>query len=315
MDRAEVFLVWLTNQGGGTYERLIRTVSSYFAEELGSGISFGARRIVAQLQHLGYLKVDWASGDWQLRPVSVHLLPGGVALAALRGGRQASTIRKLESAGLVPNHIHAAAEAEFSSYLPQTVLLEFDGITEAQDACSSIGISFEPHYVERLAANLPHIGHSGSAVAGPATTGAPLQRFDPLTYRYSDIGYAQTDGLYRQQGFGLTRYWMRIDDLWYQTNRAEGQWLACGTSHAQLLDWEYLDDQKIGQLKVPSSLVFPFAHVEVLSACSGILPQRIPGQKLLFHNVPKTIYSALRNSLAPHLSPTTSTVYGRQIAL
>jgi hypothetical protein len=311
MDRAEVFLVWLTSQGGGTYERLVRTVSSYFAEQLGSGISFGARRIVAQLQHLGYLKVDWASGNWQLRPLTVHLLPGGVALAALRGGRQASTIRKFESAGLVPNRICATADGEISSYLPQTVLLEFDGISEAQDACSSIGIPFESHYVERLAANLPQIGHSDSAVGGPSTTGAPLQRFNPLTYRYSDIGYAQTDGLYRQQGFGLTRYWTRVGDLWYQTNRAEGQWLACATSHSKLLDWEYLDDQQIGQLSVPSSLVFPFAHAEVLSACSGILPQRISNQRLLFHNVPDTVYSALSASLTPRIRTVTPTAYGR----
>lgn len=311
MDRAEIFLVWLTSQGGGTYERLVRTVSSYFAEQLGSGISFGARRVVAQLQHLGYLKVDWASGNWQLRPLTVHLLPGGVALAALRGGREASTIHRLESVGLVPKPIDATTDDEFSTYLPQTVLLEFDGITEAQDACSTLGIPFESHYVKQLAANLSQIGYSDSAVPGPATTGAPLQRFNPLTYRYSDIGYAQTDGLYRQQGFGLTRYWARVDDQWYQTNRAEGQWLACTTSHSQLLEWEYLGDQQIGQIKVPSSLVFPFAHAEVLSACSGVLPQRISGQRLLFHNVPGTVYSALLASLKPRIRTVTPTAYGR----
>ncbi|KIS28689.1 hypothetical protein TV39_04750 [Arthrobacter sp. SPG23] len=311
MDRAEIFLIWLTSQGMGTYERLIRTVSSHFAEELGAGISYGARRIVAQLQHLGYLKVDWASGHWQMRPSSVHLLPGGVALATLRGGRQASTLHQLESVGLFPKLISATGDGEFASCLPHTVLLEFDGIPEARDACSSIGIRFESTYVERLAANLSQIGYSDIPVGGPATTGAPLQKFNPVTYRYSDVGEAKGDGLYRQQGFGLTRYWGRVDESWYQTNRAEGQWLACAGSHPELLEWDYLKEQKIGQLKVPAQLVFPFDHVEVLSACSGVLPQRISGQRHLFHNVPEAVYSALRTSLLPSIRTAASIAYGR----
>lgn len=311
MDRAEIFLIWLTSQRMGTYERLIRTVSSYFAEELGTGISYGARRVVAQLQHLGYLKVDWATGRWQMRPPSVHLLPGGVALATLRGGRQASTLDHLESVGLFPKLISATGDGDFSAYLPRTVLLEFDGFPDARDACLNIGLRFESTYVERLAANLSQIGYSGSPVGGPAATGAPLQKFNPATYRYSDVGEAKADGLYRQQGFGLTRYWGRVDHRWYQTSRAEGQWLACAGSPSDLLEWEYFKEQKIGQLKAPAQLVFPFDHVEVISACSGVLPQRISLQRYLFHNVPESVYTALRTSLVPNLRTAVSIAYGR----
>lgn len=311
MDRAEIFLVWLTSQREGTYERLVRTISSFFAEQLGKGISLGARRVVAELQYLGYLRVDWSSGHWQMCLPSVHLLPGGVALATLRGGRRADTLEQLESAGLFPKRISPTGNGESAGYLPQTVLIEFDGIAEARAACLSVGLRFDSRLVERLALSLPPIAYRDSAAAGPAVQGAPLQKFDPSTYRYSDIRYAQTDGLYRQQGFGLTRYWARIDNQWYQTSRAEGQWLACSKSQSKVLIWEYLNGQQTGQLRVPSPLVFPPAHVELLSACSGVLPDRLSGQWHLFHNIPGIVYSSIRSSIVPHIQPAASTSYGR----
>lgn len=311
MDRTELFLVWLTSQRAGTYERLVRTISSFFAEQLGKETSMGARRILADLQYLGYLRVDWSNGHWQMCPPRVHLLPGGVALATLRGGRQADTLEQLELAGLFPKLISPTGNGESADYLPQTVLLEFDGIAEVRAACSSIGLGFDSRLIERLTLGLPPITYPNSAAAGPAVQGAPLQKFDPSTYLYSDIRYAQTDGLYRQQGFGLTRYWARIDNQWYQTNRAEGQWLACSKGQSKVLIWEYVKGQQTGQLRVPSPLVFPPAHDELLSACSGVLPCRLSGQWQVYHNIPENVYSAIHFSIVSHIPPAASTSYGR----
>lgn len=313
VDRAEIFLIWLTNQSRGTYVQLLRTISSYFAEELGTNSSWGARRVVVQLQHLGFLKVDWSSGNWVMRPPRVYLLPGGMALAALRGGRQAAMLQDLESAGLFPKSLSALGSTEEPGYLPQTILLEFDEIDEAQAACEALRLPFETRYVERLASSLLPIGYSTLA-AGPTSTGAPLQKYDPSTYQYTDVGFAQIDGLYRQQGFGLTRYWARVDNRWYQTTRAEGQWLATSQSQQQLLKWDFVYGvygSRIGTLTVPSALVFPFDHVEVLASCSGVLPVRISGQRLLFNNIPESVYAAICNSLSPRLQAATSNTSGR----
>lgn len=296
MGRAETFLFWLTAQCRGSYGLLIRTISSYFGEQLGPDVPSGARRAVQQLQHLGYISVDWSTSQWEIKKPRMHLLPGGMALALLRGGRSATTLGDLEDKGLFPKGISASGTEDGPEHLPQTILVEFDDFDEIASSCNLLGISFELSYIERLASSLPRIGNFLTA-AGPSDLGAPVQKFDPASYQYRDVSYVRGDGLYRQQGLGRTRYWIRMNDIWYHTNRPEGQWFVAAGAVPGLLAWASESDSAAGRLQVPSALIFPAQHVELLSACSGVLPENATGRKSIFQNIPRTAFEAIRSSL------------------
>lgn len=308
MDRAETFLFWLTAQCRGSYGLLIRTISSYFEEQLGRDVPSGARRAVKQLQHLGYISVDWSTGRWQIKNQRMHLLPGGMALAALRGGRSATTLGELVDAGLFPKGISASGGSVGKDHLPQTILVEFDDLDVLASSCKLLGIPFELAYVERLASKLSRIGNFPTA-AGPSHMGAPVQKYDPISYQYRDVSLIRGDGLYRQQGLGLARYWIRTQEIWYHTSRPEGQWFVSAGAQPRLLVWESERNSLTGQLKVPSALTFPTQHAELLAACSGVLPENTEGRNLLFQNIPRTAYEAICYSLT---SDSLETSFSRQ---
>ncbi len=308
MDRADTFLFWLTAQCGGSYGPLIRTISSYFGEQLGPDVSSSARRAVKQLQHLGYISVDWSTGRWQIKKPRMHLLPGGMALAALRGGRSATTLSELADAGLFPKGICAGGASTGTGYLPQTILVEFDDLDELASSCRLLGIPFELAYVEQLASKLSRIGNFPTA-AGPSHAGAPVQKYDPNSYTYRDVSLIRGDGLYRQQGLGLARYWIRIQEIWYHTSRPEGQWFVSAEAQHRLLAWVSGTNSPTGQLQVPSALIFPTQHAELLSACSGVLPENTAERNLLFQNIPRTAFEAICYSLT---SNSLETSFSRQ---
>jgi hypothetical protein len=249
--------------------------------------------------------MDWSTGRWVIKKPTMHLLPGGMALAALRGGRRATTLRELEDAGLFPKGISASGAEVGADHLPQTILVEFNNLEEIASGCKLLGIPFELSYVERLASSLSRIGNF-SVAAGPADLGAPVQKYDPISYQYRDVSLVRGDGLYRQQGLGLTRYWIRINEAWYHTGRPEGQWFVSSSAQPRLLTWESESGSLTGQLQVPSALIFPIQHVELLSACSGVLPEKTSERKLLFHNIPRTVFEAMRDSLTSNSLSTSS---------
>lgn len=294
-DGPSLLIAWAGICRSGRIARLEQVIGSHLKNEMRESGVRSPREVLFELEALGYLQLNWNQNSWQAKPMSIHNLPGGQALALLTGCRPYSIVDDLERTGIVPLPLRPSTTGR-DVHLPDSFLLTFDSYGDLQRAADELGIPYRGDIYREEGQNFDELLLPDDDSPGPNLSGAPIEVFNVNSLRFDRLEAPNRDGLYRQRSNGPARYWMSLGGQWFGTSRARGQWLQLYRSARRVLKWEPTANNDVGSFLVPMSVSLPGKQAGLLQGCSGVLPSRT-GSLLQYENVPRGIASKISRSL------------------
>jgi hypothetical protein len=247
---------------------------------------------------MGYLEVDWESGEWSTSPTTLTLLPDAGGHALLTGARTGSLREHLIN-GLfdLPNVFVDFTPQEAA---PDSCYVAGDSERDLEDLAAFLGISFEYGLAERLIGALP--GLDAMLHGRESTRGVPdlgVTRLDVDSFRWRPVGADEVDGLYQYERIGRRELRWICPGSVFRVSYPLGVY--CELRRTGLTDKiKWWGDAVNGTLGVPLEAPLPALHRRAAAMCSGVVPFR-QGRVTLYRNVPLAFAEAVATSLGQGL--------------
>lgn len=306
--KSDVLYHWISETRSGS----VRTLRDKICWMMGNNDQRDSRRLaglwIRDAVTRGLLQADWSTDRWEVPEPVLTTIPGGLSYALLAGGRPQRVRTQLERALELDDlilhfredtpDIHALAS-------PTNVYVEFQSYDALREAASYLGVALVRDAFQTLASRLPRL-ECGSLASAPTWPGQPVEKWDPTAKAFCEfkpVGLCWPSGLYRHEVHGQKRHVLRREDDWYNTDRANGVYLASVVGD-ELIGWRPDPGgvSEIGSVFVDNGASLPDDHRRVLGLCTGLRPTVLKHTKSTrYDNVPRriaeTVSTALRQSL------------------
>lgn len=296
----DLILRWLSYRRWGRISSAKTSMASLVDAPAPRGMSV-ATSVLARLETLGYIDLDWGENTWRIRPPLVTHVPGSTAFAIVLGGRTGQIDGELNNNFCV-HYVKPRSWGALSLLDPMTLLLEYDTELELREIAARIDGNFRESAAQSLAAQLLPL-HLGSPTGGPSKIGSTIEKYAIRTHSFIEVESTRPDGLYRQKINGRFRFWILESGSWYSTTYAEGICLLRSEDDLTYLRLTIAEDSEdpIGILEVDRQLPLPLQHRRALTYCTGLHATQTSAGISTYYNVPLSVASLVTESLHHYL--------------
>lgn len=266
--------------------------------------------IIADLDSLGHLEVDWMNGRWSVAPTTLCLIPDAGGIGFLSGGRThdlEAALCDAVSFGSAEHRLFVHDPVPQNG--PSSWFMNTDRSVEAEEALRKLGIDIvvDPSgsLLELLKRSIASSRHGVRREVRPGELPTRLE-IDPSTLA---LGWVATENDSAPGGYGYLRngrrvFGLRSDDGWFEAERAWVVWacLPCSVPHL----WHIPRER---QLFVRVGVRLPTLLARTLVLRTGRLPVRIEAPAELGVSEPVLRFENISSSVAE----STATILGHEV--
>lgn len=293
--RFDLLLAWISERGSGSWQQLREAYDWLFQPERRE--PWQTAGFCAQiLSTLGHIEIDWHVGRWAAAPPLLTLLPAAGAHALLTGARtrRLQALLAIEAEEDTPGVMPLPLVPQ--DVAPSACIVAVEDERAAVALSERLGVLYRHSASEELSRILPDLdSYVLRREAHPPRRGYGIERFDPDSLSWQDVGRDDSPGLYRYDTpIRAEHRLLDTDGAIYAPERAVGIWSALSRWGENRIKF---DPKSLnGELIVPLQAPLPTLHARAAALCTGFSPQK-RGSVLVYPNVPREVAERIARSL------------------